>query len=877
MHMNTSSGAPGAAPQILIRGINSITASTAPLYVIDGVPVNSGSVAGSSNYTSLDLLSLLGNDNIENISVLKDASAVAPYGASGSNGVILITTKSGTTGKARYNVNLSTGVINDAVRGLRMANAEERAFAVREAAWNSYGANGASGTDFTNPAEAEQYAINNITGGAKMGAWIDAGRPNVDWRKLVRNKDALIKAIDFSVSQGGETSNFMAGVGYNSTEGTVIGSDFRRFSGHFKYNTDLNNFMNLNLSANVSNVDQNGVLEESAYFSNPNLAKYFMSPWAPAYDADGNIDYGPNFTSQSGGLHNVLLTANDNIANNNITRVLQNSALNVDITDDLKFKTVLGLDYTVANFKQWRTPLHGDGLSNKGTGYESTNRFYTYTTQNSLDYNLTLAEKHNFSVSAVQEFTKYKNNYLWASANNFPNEHLTNLSAASAGYDASSSFNDMMSMRYVGLVNYNFDQKYLVNMSFTRQGDSRFSAKWGNFYSVGLGWNVHEEDFLKDSDLLNELRLRASFGETGNAGIGRNAYQALIGFGDYRNNPATLITGYGTDATWERSQRMDLGVQFAMLNHRLNGSVGVYSNTTKDMLLNVSLPLSATFRGGSVLENVGEMENKGLEFELNGTIIQTEDFSWSAGLVYGQNTNKVTKLPEESEDKSNTKYLREGGEYYEWYVKEWAGVDPTNGDPLWYVNRNESDATTNVYADAEQVLQGKNALPKFSGSLNTRFDYKGFFLEGTLYFAGGHKIYEDWSNYVQSTSSSNVLAFNTSKAAVQGAWTSENTNATHPRFGVETVLDNATAASSRWLHNGDFMRLRDVGFGYTFKSETIKSVGLSGLTLAVRGTNLFTWKRSSTLEWDPEVRTNGYTNMTTPATKTLLFNVNLNF
>lgn len=876
MTVATSSGTPGSATEVRIRGYNSITAGKSPLYVIDGVPVNSGSVTALSGTSTMDMMSMIGNSNIESVSVLKDASAVAPYGAEGANGVILITTKSGRKGEAKYNLKYTTGFNNNAVRGLKMMNGEQKLKAAELGFVN--------GGYVDNVEDAYDFIDANF---ADLGVWEAHGRPDVDWYDLVRNKDALMMDADFSVSKGTETSNFYASLGFNKTEGTVVASEYKRVTGNLKYNTELNDKMDLQISANVSNADQNGVLEvegsdgSNAYYSNPNMTPYFMSPWADPYSPDGSLSIGNEWDLVNNGLHNVLYTAPRNIRNNNVTRAIQNTNFSFDILDNLTFRSVMGIDYTLAYGKNYANPVHGDGESPNGYVQEATTRLFKYTTQNTLDYKFTLDEVHNFNLTAVQEFSKYKNSQMFGYGENLANDVLNNISAASSNYDAGSTFSDRMSQRYVGLLSYNFDQKYLLDASYSYQGDSRFSKQFGNFYSVGLGWNMHKENFLMDSEFLDELRLRGGYGLTGNADIQRNQFQSLMGFGSYRNNPAAGITEYGTTATWEKSLRMDAAIEFSMFNHRLNGSVGYYSNETQDMLFRVPLPHSSLYTGGRVLQNGGEMTNKGLEVELSGDIISTPDFNWNLGGNFSTLSNEITSLPEDSKTLEGIWALEEGHTVYEWRMKEWAGIDAENGDALWYVNRETNgDETTNDYAEAEKVYQGSSRLPKYSGSINTRFDFKNFFLEGQIYFAGGHKVWQAWSSYLQTTNISSVMSVaNSSQAAFEGAWRQPGDDATYPRFdyGSENI-DDAASSSTRWLHDGDYMRLRDISIGYTFDRDVLQGTFLDGVTLSVRGTNLWTWVKDSSLEHDPEVEADsGFTDLTTPPIKSVTFNVNLNF
>lgn len=872
MTVAQTSGAPGAPAEIRIRGYSSINAGKDPLYVIDGIPINSGNISYSDSGTGLDMMSIIGNMDVESISILKDATAVAPYGADGANGVILITTKSGKKGHVSYNFDYTTGISNRARDGVKMMNGEQKAEAVALGLINQ-------GTNATTMAEAYEFMYENprntILGYAH---WVDAGRPDINWSNLVTVDDAVMRNGSFSVTKGTEDSNIYASLGFNNTEGTVIGSHFKRLTGSFKYNTNLNDRTNLSVSANVGNVDQEGVLENDGYFSNPNLSRYFLSPWAPPYLADGSYNIGDEW-AQSSSSHNTLFTAKNNIRNNDITRAIQSTRLSYDILDNLTFTTVMGLDYTLAYGKEYRSPLHGDGANSNGYIYERSDRLFQYTTQNTLDYRFRIKDRHSINLTAVQEFSKYKYSVLVGQGSNLPNEFMYNLSVASDGFSAYSGYDDRMSIRYIGMASYSFDQKYLIDASYSYQGDSRFSKKFGNFYAVGVGWNLHRENFLIDSEIVNELRLRAGHGVTGNADIGLNLYQSLKAYNSYREMPSAYTYRYGTTATWEKSVRMDGALEFSLFNRRLSGTVGYYSNETQDMLRQVPLPLSSTFTGGAVLQNVGNMTNKGLEIELNGDIISTPDFNWNLGGNFSTLSNRVTYLPEDGERYETTWAIKSGHTVYEWYMKEWAGIDPANGDALWYVNRETNgNETTNDYTEADQVFQGTSRLPKFSGSIMTRFDIKNFFVEGQLYFAGGHKIFQNWATHIQTTDVSRIVNQNSSIAAYENAWRNPGDDATYPRFDWGGSVANAASASTRWLHDGDFMRLRDLAIGYAFNSEQLQGTFINGLTLSLRGTNLFTWVKDKNLEYDPEVETDtGFTNLTTPPIKTVTFNINLNF
>ncbi len=870
--VNSTSGLPGSSAEIRIRGMNSITAGNSPLYVIDGVPVNSGDVGGAGEATSIDLLSLVNPSDIESISILKDASAVAPYGAEGSNGVILITTKSGRHGQARYSLNYSLGITDLARNKFKAMNSDQRYEAVKLGLLNGY-ANGAEMSD----QEFEDFALNEL-GYTQIQHWREIGTPDTDWSDEVLNRNAITHNVDFSVSKGSDDSSLYASVGYNHSEGTIIESGFQRLSGNVKYTANLSDAIDLSITGLVSNVKSEPSWESTTWFQNPTFARYIIPSWQSPYLEDGTLNGTPGFNTYGGNIYNPVYIRKYDDVDNEITRGIQNTELNWKILDNLVFTSRLGVDFTLRYFNHYQNRHHSSGQSINGYKEEREAKLFNYTTQNSLDYNFTLNEKHNFRLTAVQEFTKYKTRGMTTAGGQFPNDQLKEMDAAADLYSAGGSYSERMNMRWVGLLNYDFDKRYLLNASYSYQGDSRFSKRWGQFYSVGLGWNLHEEDFLAQADFIDELRLKVAYGETGNANIGINQYQALIGYGTYRKLPAAFVDEYGTDATWERSGRFDISTDFSFFNNRLTGTLGYFNNQTRDMLLEVPIPYSVAYYPSTILQNQGEMRNSGIEFQLNADVIQTTDFNWNLGFNLATLNNKVTRMPEDGQTIADGYVIQQGHEAYEWYMPEWAGVDPDNGDGLWYIDRTTSEETTNDFGEAKRQYIGKGRLPTYTGSLSTRLDYKNFFLEGQLYFSGGNKIYEGFTNFIQTTGSQ-LEARNSSVQAFEGAWRKPGDITDYPRFDTNSAnVDNVVGqTSTRWLHDGEYARLRDVAVGYTFNKEVLKGLPVNAVTLSVRGTNLWTWVKDKTLWLDPEVRTDGYTNLTAPPVKTVTFNVNINF
>ncbi len=405
LNMNTTTGTPGAEPEIRIRGINSITASNDPLYVVDGVPINAGAAQNAlGSVSTLGIFSLINAADIEDMTVLKDASAVAPYGADGANGVILITTKRGRAGKTQFSLNTSVGVQNDARTRPGAIDAMDKLDALHEAVWNSYGNGELGNGTLTSKDQIDDFYDSNL--GNERAYWEELGYPNYDWVRAVRNRNALVSKVNFSVSQGKENSDFYANIGYNKTESTTIGGGLQRFTGSINYGTKFGERFDFRVSANVGNIDQD-VMDEThqvtVSLTNPNFAAYNIPSWLPAYNEDGSYRVDP-FREFSGAMYNPLQFTHEDIKNINATRAIQNSQLSFQLTDNLSFKTVLGLDYTTTKGRQFSSPLH-TGKDPNGLARRSSQTLFNYTTQNSLDYSFDVKDKHHFNVLALQEYS----------------------------------------------------------------------------------------------------------------------------------------------------------------------------------------------------------------------------------------------------------------------------------------------------------------------------------------------------------------------------------------------------------------------------------------------------------------------------------------
>ena len=871
--ISTSSGTPGSIQDIRIRGVGSITAGNEPLFVVDGVPIVNMDMSGSTARSSLSALASLNSNDIETITVLKDASATSAYGARGSNGVIVITTKKGRTGKTQFNLSASYGFQNKASKGRDVLTGAQREKLYLDGIYNSYGVS----EGFTRD-QAFQWALDNGFGGAaNYQAWHDAGSPEGNWEEALKNANAPVTNVNLSASGGDQLSSFYASAGYNKTEATVVGVDFRRINGTLNYSRNFHKRVKFSTNNNVSNTAQNGLLlEQSAYFANPHLSKYFMPP----IDQPRNEDGTPN-TVQPSGMYNWLYLKDHDVTFNKMTRAMTNNSLEWEIIDNLKFKTLLGLDYIMTDYKNYQNRQYGDSQPENGTSYRSTEQNLNVVWQNSLSYDLNLND-HRLSFMALMEYQKNNRNYLYGYGENYSTDDLTNIDQSGANWDAGSNFTDWMNLSYLGMINYNYQGKYVADVTYRREGSSKFAEdkRYGNFWSAGVAWNLSQEAFLASANWLNNLRVRASYGVSGNSDVGINQYQALLSYDeDYFAQGAVYPSRFGnSNLTWEKNKNMDVGLDFGVIEGRIGGSFSYFNKETYDLLQDV--PLSRTTGHADITQNVGTVVNKGIEGILNFDIVRTSDFNINLSGNFATLHNEVTELAKDAngEDiniETASRKIEVGHPIYEWNMRTWAGVDPDNGDPLWY-KEGTSGETTNDYNAAEKAYQGKSAIPTFTSGLALHIDFKGIFLDANAYYAGGHMIYEDWAYYTHMNGRYTTDYYN-GVADLTTSWTQPGQVTDYPAIYHLGNPNFATSTSSRFLYKGDYLRVKDLVLGYDLPRSVVERIRFSGVRVYVRGTNMFTWIMDDRMKYDPEVRADGFTNLTTPPIKSVVFGVNLNF
>ncbi|WP_417857614.1 SusC/RagA family TonB-linked outer membrane protein [Xanthomarina gelatinilytica] len=881
LNIAATSGTPGSTQTIRIRGIGSLNSSNEPLFVIDGVPAGSylnGSYDFSAGGSSLSSLASLNPDDIESVTVLKDASATAAYGARGANGVIVITTKTGKGNrKTSFSFRTTYGIRNRARLHPKMLTGAQREELFYDAVYNSYGeARGFTREGAQAFYEGQAKNFGWWGGNLPYIAWKADGSTETDWSKVIENKNAASKTYNFSATGGSEKSSFFISLSYTDIEATTIGSDYDRLSGRINYNAKLTEKVKFSSNISVSNTRQSS-LDEGSFSTNPNAIGYFVSPLISPYNKDGS--YRLEFDSSA--YYNPLYLAEKDISKNYYTRAIATSYLEWELMKGLKFKTQINLDYSIASYKSYKNRTLGDWVAEKGYAYASNIRDFGFTTQNSLNYKTKIGV-HGIDVLLLQEYQKNEWNRITASGTGFAADDLTNVDQATEDEDAGSFFSDWMQASYLALVNYTYDGKYVVDATYRREGASRFAPghRFGNFWSIGAAWNIISENFMEDT-VFNDLRLRGSYGVSGNNGIGRNEYKDLLSFtADYNGKPAVYAYTRGNDnLTWENSKTLDIGAEFGLFKNRISGSVTYYNKHTTNQLFYTDLPPSTSFT--SLRINEGEISNKGVEVELSFNAINTKNLKWNISGNFSKAKGEILKLPIDasggplSKDNGYTR-LAVDRNPWEWYMRKWAGVNPDNGQGQWYVNGKNGEVTED-YSKAERTYQGSSIIPDFSGGISTRINYKNFFFNASAYLAFGNKVYDTWSSYTQNNGHRGLLQNFNGSANLLKSWKKPGDITDYPKLIAATSSTTAVSTSTRFLYDGDYMRIREMVIGYKMPKEALKNTGIDDISFSLRGTNLFTWVKDKRMEHDPEILNGLISSQSAPPAKSFVFGINVKF
>lgn len=835
--VESSSGKVGEGVKIRVRGTSSISGGNEPLYVIDGIPVTSSGTIGKSN----PLADINFND-IESFEVLKDASAAAIYGARASNGVVLITTKSGTAGKTKFNVGIQRGV-STPTRKNEFLNAAQYVELMRESGYNNDLANGLD--PINNPDDYEdsdlEFVEDRLDRYAGHTDWRD-GTVNTDWQEQAFNPDAGITNVNFSANGGNESTRFYFSTSYDKQDGIIIRNKFERISGRLNLDHKISDRFNIGANFSLARTETTRLPEDNQ-FNNP-IQLVALAPITPIRDENGVLYDRPTTT-----YYNSLIDSENanwlTTSFRNINTIFGEYIFN----ENLKFRSDFGVDVINQNDDRFFGSRTITGLGTNGFGSSRWERILNYNTNNYFTYSNTFEERHQLEVVGGMSFQKREEDYTQVDGQEFPLDALKTLESAAEIVEGTSTFTNSSFLSYFSRINYKLDNRYLMTLSARYDASSRFGEnnRYGFFPAGSLGWILTEEAFLHGKEGLSLLKLRTSFGITGNAEIGDFDHLGLYGPASYGLRPGLQPTQIkNPDLTWETTAQFNVGIEFGVFNDRITGELDYYDKRTSDLLL--LLPLPGTSGFASFRQNTGKMQNYGFEVVLNSANYADQNFSWNTSLNFARNINRVRELSEgqNSIPPSSSRFLNGifiGESIGVFYGPRYAGVDPANGDALYYSNEALTE-TTNDFNEAARMVVG-DPNPDFIAGITNDITYKNIQLSFLFQGVFGNDIYEGGGGFYAA----NGDWFDNSTAIQFNRWQNPGdiTNIPQARLGE----CNGCNASSRYVSDGSYVRLKTLSLGYNLPSSLIEKMKINSARVYFMAQNLLTF--TNYMGWDPEV------------------------
>ena len=855
-----TSSQPGAKTTLRVRGVASMNASTEPLYVLDGVPIPSYDL---SNFTSMSeaggmgFIETLNPADIESITVLKDAASASLYGAKGANGVVLITTKKGKEGKLRVNMAAKYGITDFAYTYRPLMGGEERRKLIHEGLVNFQLDKGVS------EQEAQQYADANIDQYAKR---LPQGYS--DWESALF-KTGYQQDYNLSASAGNQNSSFIGSLGYTKQTGVSLNSEMERFTGRVDAS---NKYKKVEFGMNASfSWTKNVHLPEGKFYGSAIYAsKVNLTPSTPIYNEDGT--YASGYRENNG--YNPILEAEVNDYYARTVRAMGTAKIAYNVWDNLKISSVFTVDYSLTKDFFFQSPDGRDGATYQGRGRMQMTDRIRYTSQNNLTYSKTFG-KHSVSAVTAFEVMKYDYEDLYAAKKTYGQDINTSLGNAADPIDADQKLQEDALMSYVASVNYSYDDKYYASFSFRRDGSSRLSpdTRWGNFWSLSASWRLSQERFMQPlKSVLSDLKLRASYGVNGNLPSSYYGYQSTYTTGAfYSGKPSPWESTLGNEElTWEKNYALNLGLDIGLFS-RVNVSLDWYTRTTKDLLMSKQLNSISGF--SSLLTNVGQMRNTGVELEVRSNNIKTKDFSWTTAFNLSHNKNKILKLADLPWFVDGRYVRKEGYPFNTIYLREYAGVDPETGSALYYDNQQDENGnyTKNKVTDPGQAspIPLKDITPTISGGFMNTFNYKFIDLSFNLSYSFGGYSYDNASYILQDDGYSVISNKSTEQ---RRRWQKPGDITDVPRF-VYGNKKGGNYNSSRAIHSTDHIRLKSLILGLNAPKAWLQKLGIGNARIYFSGTNLLTWAAYD--QYDPEM--SGVVGFYTPPLKTYAFGLELKF
>ena len=882
IQVSQSNGTPGSPVRVMIRGTHSIYADAEPLWVVDGIPISNpanGIAGGLRGTAGQNYLATINPSDIESIEVLKDAAATSIYGSRGSNGVILVTTKSGKKGQGYVTLDASFGV-TDFTR-----NANDIGF-TNGAEWLDLVEKGRSNYGLATIKNDKD--LNNLISQKTSGQLFNVDRiSNTNWFDEITRKGAY-KEYNLSISRGYEKGTIFSSINYRDEKGVLLGNDFKRITGRINADFEPINNLKAGVKVNLGYSDNNQVMNAGVPSGNDVLAAGGFN-----MAVTGSLPIFPKWWDESKGTYFMPASGYNVAASNNIN----------NFRFQLETYRAIGgiyLDYTLPWIKglsvrtEWSADINSDIrnfmvkklLRPKNTSYGE----YQPRMQRNLNYNVyanynrTFNEVHNVSATLGTESQLFTTRDIIVFGENFPEENRQ-FGTQDAARIPSGGFGGERYIRsYFARANYRLKDRYIVSGSIRRDGVSIFTPenRWSTFASGSFGWIFSEEKFMKNLSFVNLAKLRLSYGQTGNQGVPQVTSPGWATWPVYGNTgqAASMSTIGVTSLTWETTNSYDAGLDFGLFKNRISGSVGYYRQEVDGLLFQVPIPYSSglPFGAHKIWSNIGKMRNDGLEFNITASVINKGEFKWVTSLNISSNANKLLSINENMDSKgqgilSGMTWNKKGNKLSSFFMAEYAGVDKEKGIPMIYeidrdryLKTNETVKTGNLIpattanVNNHKILQeDKTGLPTYFGGFTNAFSWKGFELSAMLTFQGGNYIYDQAE---QTSINMGKGGTNLRKDLIGNTWTKAGDNAKYPQimwdysyqYGNDGLPVTSKVAYSpvttQFLYKGDFIRLRTIQLSYTIPTIIIQKAGIKNLRVFVSGNNLLTI--TGFKGWDPE-------------------------
>lgn len=882
----STSGQPGEDASIYIRGVGSANATTTPLYVVDGVPYDGA-------------LSSISSQDIASVTVLKDAAAASLYGSRAANGVIMITTKQGQNGSApTIQLSAKYGFSSRAVRDYDQLSTNDYFMLQWEALRNSYMDNGQSAESAAQTASS--ILATTATGGLGInpygtqypqpvgtdGKIVAGATPLWDdsWEDAL-SQDAHYTDISASISGGSERTKYYFSLGYLNDQGAYICSGFKRYNLRTNITTDLRKWLQVGLNVSATHSVQDYPKQDDTAIGNIVLAARSIPSFYPVYERDlttgeylldenGNriYDYG-NYRKGSYNGYNFAQSMLYDKKEYKRDAASIRGYLQIIPFKGLSYKMSLNIDYNSRFAHFYDNPTYGKEPLTGGVEKENV-RTTGLTYNNVINWNHTFNENHDVRLMAGQEYYEYNTSNFGGSRTGVITDGYYEPDVASTLSSFYGNSDQYKLLSFFGSAEYSYQSKYFVSASVRTDGSSRFHPdhRWGTFWSFGGSWKISREKFLEEAanDWLTNLTLRASYGAQGNDNVGYYAYKALyeIGssFGESTLHASRLET---PELSWETNLNLNVGLDFGFWSNRLNGTIEFFQRASKDLLFARDLVPSGGF--SSIDANIGKLKNYGWEFTINGTPVLTKDWTWKLSVNATTYKNEIVELPTDVMWQSTKKWVK-GGSLYDFWLYEWAGVNPENGNPQWYYT--DTDGSRKITEDyssltSDDKVKVGSSLPKVSGGFQSDLTWRDLSLSMLFSYAIGGKLYNNDYKSMISVSGGNG---STLSKDMLNRWTPENRYTDIPRLSYDQT-SYFTSSSSRWLVNRSFLRLKTVTLSYNLPEKWLHYATIKQASIFLQGENLLTFCHQQGL--DPEQPINGMVSYRYPAMKTFSFGINV--